>query len=600
MARIKLSYALSLILFAGLANTANAQFFEVRLNNGLSYTYGNEELKRIEFLEGDPDNNKDNPGDTDITNLEKELRDAIPLMIAYRKADGGWEPHSYQYQRANNIDNYAGYWCVTKKTFAFGGPLDPLYSYPNDYLGGPQDNSVFTMAKNAIFYAEELGKPEWRAIALIIQAYVGHEIVDFYGGCPFNDWRNVNRVPPNHWQAGDEVYDIIFEDLTEAVQILNERQPSADELQKIEDANCTLSQGDYRYWVKFANSIRLRMAMNIVKYDPEKARLQAEKAVADGVFDETDARDMGYYFEQTNTTHSLYKICHSWNDLRLGASLENIMKHLKHPLFTKMFGTSGFTITDKFTGIAAPGDIYGIRPSVAMDNVTGVDKGYGPFGTLSLMYLPHTFFKRAEALFLRAEGALRGWNMGGSAQEFYEKGIRQLFVDVAYCLAAQGVENTTPEELGYEEYINLTSMKGEILDYVDPRNAENNMAGRVSIDVKWNESEDNELKLEKIITQKYIANFPMSAEAWTTFRRTGYPRLFPPKLNNLDGVDSELQIRRMPMKETPNNMDELNTLNAVLGGDHKNGGIRVFWDLPTEGRGEMGENGCLMIVPKNF
>lgn len=538
-------------------------------------------------------------GATDINYLEKELRGAIPLMIAYRKADGSWAPHSYQYQRGNNIDNYAGYWAATKKTFAFGGPLDPLYSYPNDYLGGPQDNSVFTMAKNAIFHAEELGKPEWRAVALIIQAYVGHEIVDFYGGCPFNDWRNVNRVPPNHWQAGEEVYDLIFDDLTEAVTILNERQPSADELQKIEDANCTLSQGDYRYWVKFANSIRLRMAMNIVKYNPEKAQEQAEKAVQDGVFDENDARDMGYYYEQTNASHSIYSMCHSWNDLRLGASLENVMKHFNHPLFTRIFTTSGYTISDKYTGIPGAPGIYGIRPSVAMDNVTNLKDGYGPFGMLAFEYLPHTFFKRAEAIFLRAEGALRGWNMGGTAKEFYEKGIRMLFEDVVYCLGTKG-EILSVEDLGYDAYVNGTSMKGQTTYYADPRNAENNLAGRVSIDVKWDESDDNETKLEKIITQKYIANFPMSAEAWTNFRRTGYPRLFPPKLNNLPGVDTELQIRRIPQKETTNNMSELATLNAVIGGDQKNGGIRVFWDVPTEGRGEMGEGGCAMIVPKNF
>ena len=541
-------------------------------------------------------------GATDINYLERELKGAIPLMIAYRKADGSWEPHSYQYQRANNIDNYAGYWCTTKKTFAFGGPLDPLYSYPNDYLGGPSDNSVFIQAKNAIFHAEELGKPEWRAVALIIQAYVGHEVVDNYGGCPFNDWRNVNRVPPNTWEAGADVYDQIFDDLTEAVEILNERQPSSTELQKIEDPGCTLSQGDWRYWAKFASSIRLRMAMNIVKYDPAKAQAQAEQAVREGVFDETDAHDMGYYFEQTNTSHSLYKICHSWNDLRLGASLENIMKHFEHPLFRIIFEGGAYPITDMYTNAVTPsGDIYGIRPSVALGaNVTDVQKGYGPFGMLSLQYVPHTFFKRAEALFLRAEGALRGWDMDGTAQDFYEKGIKMLFTDVVYCLNAEGRESTTEEALGYEDYVNATSMKGNVIDYVDPRNSENNIAGRVSIDVKWDDSDDNEIKLEKIITQKYIANFPMSAEAWTTFRRTGYPRLFPPKLNNFDGVDTELQVRRIPQIEDVNRVAELATLSTVLGGDQKNGGLRVFWDVANEGRGEAGEGGYPMIIPKNF
>lgn len=136
-------------------------------------------------------------GATDITVLEKELRGAIPYMINYsHEPNGSWAPHKYQYYRANNIDNYAGYWTTSKGTFSFGGSLLTLYAYPNDYLGGAMDNQIFTQSVNAIFHAKELGKPEWRAVALIIQAYSGHEIVDFYGAAPFTDWRNVNRIPP--------------------------------------------------------------------------------------------------------------------------------------------------------------------------------------------------------------------------------------------------------------------------------------------------------------------------------------------------------------------------------------------------------------------
>ena len=36
-----------------------------------------------------------------------------------------------------------------------------------------------------------------------------------------------------------------------------------------------------------------------------------------------------------------------------------------------------------------------------------------------------------------------------------------------------------------------------------------------------------EQKLEKIIIQKYIALYPNGQEAWTEFRRTGYPKLNP-------------------------------------------------------------------------
>lgn len=94
----------------------------------------------------DMDNtNEEGAGATDINVLEQELRGAIPYMISYTKG-GSWMPHAYQYQRSNNIDNYAGYWTTTKGTFAFGGALPTLYTYPNDYLGGPMDNTIFTQS----------------------------------------------------------------------------------------------------------------------------------------------------------------------------------------------------------------------------------------------------------------------------------------------------------------------------------------------------------------------------------------------------------------------------------------------------------------------
>ena len=106
------------------------------------------------------------------------------------------------------------------------------------------------------------------------------------------------------------------------------------------------------------------------------------------------------------------------------------------------------------------------------------------------------FFKRTESLFLMAEGALRGWNTRGrTAQELYEAGIRLCFQ-----------ENGITDESVITQYLEQTEVND--VDYVDPYNGENNIAGRVNVCVKWNESDDNEVKLEKIITQKYIANFP--------------------------------------------------------------------------------------------
>ena len=544
----------------------------------------------------DMDNtNEEGAGATDITVLEKELRGAIPYMISYTKG-GSWMPHAYQYQRSNNIDNYAGYWTTTKSTFAFGGPLPTLYTFPNDYLGGPMDNTIFTQSYNAIHHATELGKPEWRAVALIIQAYQGHEIVDFYGAAPFSDWRNLQRNPPLTYEKGEDIYTQIFNDLDEAIRILKERQPSRDEIAKIEDLTIqTLSNGDWRMWVKFANSIKMRMAMNIVKYDAGTAQQKFEQAVTDdiGVLNETDARDIAYYQEQNACC--LWTLGNSWHDIRLGATLENILKRYNHPLLTRWFDTNSYPIKEKGSGIQAPIDVYGVRAGINMrnNNTTGKDKGgYGPFSTLSgdFKYMPQAFFKRTESLFLMAEGALRGWNtLGRTAKDLYEAGIRLCFQ-----------ENGITDETVINQYMEQT--KAQDIDYVDPYNNENNIAGRVKVGVKWDETNTNEEKLEKIITQKYIANFPMSAEAWTTFRRTGYPRIFPVDVNNMkdQGVDTELQLRRIPIEETTNNTLEIASLVQALG-QPNTGASRVFWDKPTETRGEQSpDNEFALVIPVNF
>lgn len=582
--------------------TSKSIFFALALGSAASLftACGDKDLDSYPWVKDDPTSgpvSQENIEPTCAEDIEQELRGAIPFMINYsHEPTGTWAPHKYQYQRANNIDNYAGYWTISKGSFSFGGPIPTLYTYPNDYLGGAMDSQLFTQSKSAIFYSDKFGKPEWRAVAYIIQAYLGHELVDFYGSCPFNDWRNGKTDPPLTYEKGIDIYNQIFAELDEAKQILEERQPSETELNKIEDivAEKTISRGDWTRWVKLANCIQLRMAMNIVKYDPEKAQERAEAAVNHpiGVLTNADSHDLGYY-QKTNDC-CLYFISNTWHDLRLSASLENIMKHFKHPLLYKWFDVNVYAIADKQTGIVttAGTDVFGVRNGIMFRNlnVTGKDKGgYGPFSTLSgeFRYMHQDFFKRAECDFLRAEGALRGWNMGGTPQEFYEAGIRIGFLD-----------NGITDEDQIQQYMNQESCP--VVDYVDPYQSMHNIKGRVSVNVKWNDADDNELKLEKIISQKYIANFPQSAEAWTTFRRTGYPRLFPVYVNNMPEIDTELQIRRMPLVETENNALDLVSLTEALGGP-QDAATRVFWDIETETRGEdIEDNGFGIVIPHNF
>lgn len=93
---------------------------------------------------------------------------------------------------------------------------------------------------------------------------------------------------------------------------------------------------------------------------------------------------------------------------------------------------------------------------------------------------------------MRAEGALRGWDMGGSARDFYEQGVKLSF--------------DQRKVGGAEEYLANAVAVPE--PFVDPTNpVKCNYTPKTKITIAWNEGAPTEEKLERIITQKWIANF---------------------------------------------------------------------------------------------
>ena len=118
--------------------------------------------------------------------------------------------------------------------------------------------------------------------------------------------------------------------------------------------------------------------------------------------------------------------------------------------------------------------------------------------------------------------------------------------------------------------------------YTDPLNAANNAPSPSSITIKWDEAATDEAKLERIITQKWIANFPEGQEAWSEFRRTGYPRLFPVVQNNSGGtISSTVQVRRLPFSQNEYNTNNAEVQKAIklLSQPVDNGGTRLWWDV---------------------
>lgn len=144
---------------------------------------------------------------------------------------------------------------------------------------------------------------------------------------------------------------------------------------------------------------------------------------------------------------------------------------------------------------------------------------------------PLPIFKQAESYFLLAEAALRGWT-SGDVKSLYEEGIR---TSMANELAYKGkyAEIAEYAKGAVEKYISGTDTQ---IDFVDPFDPKLNTKALNKLGVKWDNNASNEDKLARIMTQKYIALFPLSTEAWAEQRRTGYPVLFPAYVNESNGA----------------------------------------------------------------
>lgn len=152
---------------------------------------------------------------------------------------------------------------------------------------------------------------------------------------------------------------------------------------------------------------------------------------------------------------------------------------------------------------------------------------------------------------MRAEGALKGWTMNGKAKDLYEQGVQVSMEERKVTIGDYLASTKKPK------------------DYVDPTDSGKNKTAVSEVTPKYDESADPSVNLERILVQKWIANFPNGWETWADIRRTGYPKHFPIVNNlNTDGVTVERGMRRLPFPQSEYNTNNANVRAAVsmLGG----------------------------------
>lgn len=542
-----------------------------------------------------------------IMALDDNIRTAQTGVYGIRGGKDGGAPvaHAYQFCYSLGPDNYVQYFCVPHYDFPYSNfTLRSTYDMCKGSIGGP--GSGFASAKLYIaplLNTEKIDSvPELKAIFLTLFNYSAIENADLFGPMPYEEFKALRDKSPFEYNDVRTIYYGVKKNLDDAIACLKYYKDNRSEAYKQELANVMYSYltivnepysktwEDMEPWIRFANSLKLRMAIHMSGIEPETAKTWAEEAVRDGVITDVD-NEVAIYPAFSGKDHPLVEIT-GWSDAVMGASFLNLLENLDHPYMKYLFTKNSVGLAKSpqaVEGSSCPAttpmnSVYvGMRDGVAPgEGQAAANNPYCGYSMLDKAYLAQTqaplfLMKCSEVYFLLAEGALRGWNMGGTAKQFYEQGIRNA------SLESRSFMGNKYNQL-VDEYLNVEAPKG--IAYVDPQGLTPDMPSVTKIGVKWNEGDSPEIKLEKIITQKYIASFPYSYESWVDLRRVGYPKLFP-ILGVADGDgtigagDPWVQTKENIMRRIPWASDDPQTKEDIA-----NTGIPALGEGATDTQGQ--------------
>ena len=385
------------------------------------------------------------------------------------------------------------------------------------------------------------------AYADILRVAIMHRVTDSYGPIPYSD-AVANESIYVKYDSQEQVYMKMFEELDAAIEVFSGNAGLVASSWATYDY---VYYGNMGQWAKYANSLKLRMAMRLSYVEPELAKAKAAEAIAGGVI--RSNADNAYMHPVENRMTLIYN---DWADHRVGADIINYMNGYHDPRREKM-------LLPNEKGVYA-----GIRIGSDVSSKTAAVAKYSNMVVAS--DTPVLWLNAAEVSFLMAEYELR-WGSEASARQYYEEGIRLSFEEKG----ASGVDGYIADAVSMPEAYN-----DPLGDYsVDKRQSD--------ITIAWESEGEFDRNLERIITQKWIAIFPLGVEAWSEYRRTGYPRLLPAPQDKSGGtVDLEHHARRLayPVEEYQMNNANLQEAVAMLDSEStgdKSGdimGTRLWWD----------------------
>jgi hypothetical protein len=362
---------------------------------------------------------------------------------------------------------------------------------------------------------EETQRPNVTAVGLTLQVWLMQIVTDLWGDVGYSEALKGRDSRPDMTVPFDPqsvVYDRLLANLRAAAGMISPGGPAIVQ-------GDLIYRGDMERWRKFANSLRMRVAMRLSEVEPDLAAAEIADAVAAGVFTSNADNAVLQFVDNGVDVHPIYAYERTRNDHSISATLVDTLKALadpRLPLYARPNANGEY--------VGTPNGTMEDRPLAEVSNI-------GP--AYASADAPAVIMEYAEVLFLQAEAAERGW-IAGDPADLYARGI------------AAAMERLGVPQADIDAYL-----AGPRVVYAGGQ------AG-----------------LEQIALQKWIALFGNGPEAFAEWRRTGIPELQPgPDAQN----DGRIPVRlHYPARELLLNRAEVEAAIARQGGATINS--PVWWD----------------------
>ena len=348
------------------------------------------------------------------------------------------------------------------------------------------------------------------AIVEIMTVYTYSVLVETFGDVPYTQALNASYLLPAY-DDGLTIYKDLINRLNAAIVLLNTNEASFGSIDN-------MYGGDTQMWYKFANSLKLRMGIVLSDVDNTLAKATVEAAAPNVIASNAENAAVAFMGSQPNNNPVNENLVLSGrNDFVAANTLVDMMNERNDPRRALYFTTVG---EGEFVG-----GIYG-----ASNDFTQFSH-VNP--TLTEATFEGMYCDAAEVEFLLAEAVERGFAVGGTAADHYNKAIMA------------SVEYWGGSEADANAYLAQSSV------------AYGSAAGT------WK---------QKIGEQKWIALYNSGFTAWTAFRLLDFPALVAPP-----DADTPLPVRlTYPTTEQTLNGDSRAAAAAHIGGDAVT--TKLFWD----------------------